>query len=67
MFMRESIEKLTDMFTQLNLNEKKTCSLTSVKHNVIFDHLDMHDIANMKMSLKKNKLNTLIVLKMAVT
>ena len=53
LFLRESIEELTETFTKLNLNKKTTCSLPSIKCKVIFDHLDMHDIANMKMSIKE--------------
>ena len=52
LFFRESIEELTETFTKLNLNKETTCSLPSIKCKVIFDHLDMHDIANMKMSIK---------------
>ena len=53
MFMHESIEDMKDTFTKLNFQRKKVCSLTFVKCKVTFDHLSMHEIANLKMSLEQ--------------
>ena len=51
--MHEIFEDAKEDFLRFNLSKRTMCSLTCIKHKVIFNRLDMHDIANMKMLLKE--------------
>ena len=50
-FMHKSMEDVKNMIAKLNFHRKTACGLPFVKHKVPLDHLSMHEIANMKMSL----------------
>ena len=49
--MHESMEELKITLRKLNFNRKTMYSLILAKHKVIFGHVSMHNIANMRMSL----------------